>query len=106
MGIAGNSSSSLNSPIDATLDSNQKSLYIADRFNNRIQKYILGTSYGTTVAGNANGTMGTSLSELKYPAQVIVLSNGDMFITDTYNQRILKWSSGSSSGVVVAGTTG
>ncbi len=105
VGIAGNGSNQLNTPIDASLDY-QNSLYIADRNNHRIQKYLMGASYATTVAGNGSGIGGTSLNALPYPAQALIISNGDMFVTDTYNHRILKWSSGSSSAVVVAGVTG
>ena len=84
----------------------QDTLYIADTSNNRIQKYFKDTLSGTTVAGNANGSLGSGLHDLKRPSQVLMASNGNLFIADTYNQRIMLWTNGASSGVVVAGVTG
>jgi hypothetical protein len=103
--VAGTGTDQLNAPVDATLDY-QNSLCVADYDNNRIQKFLMYASDATTVAGNASGIGGTSLNQLKLPAQALIFSNGDMFVTDTYNYRILMWSNGSPSAVVVAGVTG
>ncbi|CAF4743519.1 unnamed protein product, partial [Rotaria sp. Silwood2] len=78
--------------------------YIADRNNHRIQKYLVGSLSGITVAGQANGTSGSTLSYLQNPSRVLVDVNGDMYITDTGNQRILSWSHSASSAVIIAGT--
>ncbi|CAF3716204.1 unnamed protein product [Rotaria sp. Silwood1] len=99
----GNDSTHLNTPWDVTLDY-QNSLYIADRNNHRIQKYLAGSLNGTTVAGQENGTSGSTLSYLQNPSRILIDVNGNMYITDTGNHRILSWSSGSSSGVMIAGT--
>lgn len=104
-GTLGTARNLLYTPCDAALD-DQNNLYIADTANNRIQKYLMGAANGTTVAGNANGLSGFGLSELKRPSQVMVASNGDFFVADTYNQRVMMWSSGSASGTLVAGLTG
>ncbi|CAF4539650.1 unnamed protein product, partial [Rotaria sp. Silwood2] len=60
---SGSDSTHLNTPWDVTLDY-QNSLYIADRNNHRIQKYLVGSLSGITVAGQANGTSGSTLSYL------------------------------------------
>ena len=101
----GSSSNQLNTPLNAILDY-QYNLYIADTSNNRIQKYSRGAVNGTTVAGNASGILGFGLSDLKRPSQVLIASNGDMFVADTYNHRIMWYSNGSPVGVVAAGVTG
>ncbi|CAF2984330.1 unnamed protein product [Rotaria sp. Silwood2] len=100
---SGSDSTHLNTPWDVTLDY-QNSLYIADRNNHRIQKYLVGSLSGITVAGQANGTSGSTLSYLQNPSRVLVDVNGDMYITDTGNQRILSWSHSASSAVIIAGT--
>ena len=101
----GTANNLLNKPFGATLD-DQNNVYVADTNNNRIQKYLVGATNGTTIAGNANGTLGIGLNDLKRPSQVVVDSNGNYFIADTYNQRIMMWPSGSASGTLVAGLTG
>ncbi|CAF4825936.1 unnamed protein product [Rotaria sp. Silwood1] len=101
--VSGNDSTHLNTPWDVILDY-QNSLYIADRNNHRIQKYLVDSLSGTTVAGQANGTSGSTLSYLQNPSRILVDVNGDMYITDTGNHRILSWSHGASSGVISAGT--
>ena len=101
--IAGNTQ--LNTPCVAIVDY-QNTLYIADTSNSRIQKYVMGATYGTTVAGNANGTQCNGLSELRLPSQVLVGSNGYIFVADTGNQRIMLWRNSSISGEIVVGLTG
>ena len=105
-GVPGNSNQLLNSPYGLHLDENNSYLYIADLGNNRIQRYSLGTAAnGTTVAGG-NGA-GSNSDQLDNPHGVYVSkSNGDIYIADTLNHRIQRWSSGASSGVTIAGITG
>ncbi|CAF4724417.1 unnamed protein product, partial [Rotaria sp. Silwood1] len=98
-GVPGNGSDKLNTPYDATLDY-LNTLYIADANNNRIQKYLIGTSNGTTVCGN--GTSGSSSNQLSSPSYVLVDSNGNIRVADTFNQRIQLFSNGSSSGITIA----
>jgi len=106
--IAGNTSfpgtenNQLNAPLGATVDY-QNTLYIADTSNSRIQKYVMDAKYGITVAGNANGTAGSNLSELRFPSQVLVSSNGYMFVADRNNHRVMLWRNSSTSGEIVAG---
>ncbi|CAF3522365.1 unnamed protein product [Adineta steineri] len=104
-GISGNASSGsnyLNRPFDVTLDY-ANNLYIADRYNNRIQKYLFGTTNITTVAGD--GTLGPSSYQLHYPSRVIFDSNGNLLVTDSANHRIQLWPSGGISGTTIAGVT-
>ncbi len=79
-------------------------LYIADNNNNRIQKWLNGASTGTTVAGQATGIPGTSSSFLQNPSGIAVDSSGNVYVTDTSNQRIQFWLNGASSGTTIGGT--
>jgi sugar lactone lactonase YvrE len=101
-GGLGNGSNQLNSPLGLAFDSNN-SLYITDKLNYRVQKFINGSSFGITVAGWANGTNGSSPSQFYYPKSIVIDSNNNMYITDVYNNRVQQWNQSASSGVTVAG---
>ncbi|CAF1065072.1 unnamed protein product [Adineta steineri] len=96
-GISGSNSTLLNNPLGIALDERTFSLYIADTFNNRIQKYDMNTiSAGTTVAGGAG--------QLNNPSAVQLDPSGtNMFIADTLNHRILLWLNGAIKGHTIAG---
>lgn len=100
----GTSSNKLNFPFGLAIDY-LNALYIADSFNHRIQKYQRGVSVGQTVAGRANGTTCSSSACLFTPADVTVDTNGNVYVADSYNNRVQLWSDGSSSGVTVAGNS-
>ena len=70
-------------------------LYIADNYNQRIRKVDASTGIITTVAGNGtagyNGdNIAATSAELNYPAGVTVDGAGNVYIVDTWNQRIRK----------------
>jgi len=78
-------------------------LYIADRHNHRVQKYIRDASFGETIAGQKTGLYGANSSFLSYPTDLTVETNGDIYVCDGSNHRIQLWTSGSTTGVTVAG---
>lgn len=80
------------------------SLYIAELYNNRIQKWAPGATSGVTVAGG-NG-QGAGANQLAGPADVWVMPNGDIYVSDRYNNRIQRWAPGATSGITVAGGNG
>ncbi|CAM4823383.1 unnamed protein product [Rotaria magnacalcarata] len=102
-GISDTTPDKLNKPRGLSIDSNG-TLYIADRNNCRVQKWLSGARNGTTVAGQSNGTCGSGPSLLQTPQGVIVDSNGNVYAVDTYNNRVQLWSYGASFGIMVAGT--
>jgi sugar lactone lactonase YvrE len=84
-------------------------LYIADTFNNRIRKVSGGVI--TTVAGN--GTSGSrdenipaTTAQLNWPYGVAVDSAGNLYIANTYNNRVCKVSGGVITTVAGNGTHG
>lgn len=101
---AGSTDTLLNAPFDISFDAYQN-MYIADYYNNRIQRYPRGSATATTIAG-FNLASGSSRSELYYPSAISVTENGTMFILDNYNQRVLRWQAGDQMGVIVAGGNG
>jgi RHS repeat-associated protein len=86
----------------------QGNLYIADEDNNRIRKVTAATGIITTVAGNGTGGFsgdgGSALSaELYLPSGVAVDSSGNIYIADTYNNRIRKVTASTGIITTVAG---
>ncbi|CAF4156627.1 unnamed protein product, partial [Adineta steineri] len=102
-GTAGVGASQLNKPYVLRLDSSN-ALYISELDNNRIQKWIIGNSNGVTVAGQADGTSGSSSTTLNQPVGLAIDSNDNMYIADKYNNRVIYWANGASSGSIIAGT--
>jgi len=83
--------------------SNSNTLYVADTGNHRIQMWLPGATSGITVAG-ITGYYGTGLNQLWYPNTLMVDNNQNMYIVDSGNNRILQWTIGASSGMIIAGT--
>jgi len=99
-GQFGAANNQLNTPAKIAIDLSD-SLYIADFNNQRVQKYLLNATTGTTVAGNE--TAGNTSTQLNYPTDVAVDSNYNIYVADTNNQRIQLWNAGASVGLMVAG---
>lgn len=59
---------------------------------------------GITVAGG-NGA-GDDLNQLHYPGGIFLDDDSNLYITDEFNHRVVKWDYGSSVGEVVAGGNG
>ncbi len=58
---------------------------------------------GVTVAGYANGTGALNAMALNGPASVIVMPNGNMYVTDRGNGRVQKYPAGSPLGITLVG---
>ena len=105
------SSALLNAPQGVALDASGN-LYIADTNNNRIRKITAATNIISTVAGNGTGGFsgdGASATGAKInsPYSVAVDPNGNIYIADTYNNRVRKvTSAGIISTVAGNGTAG
>lgn len=101
-GSPGVSANQLHHPAGVIVDASN-TLYIVDTGNNRIQRYLPGTLNGTTVAGQSNGAAGSGLSDLRGPVDMVIDSNGSIYIADTLNHRVFYWNNGSSAGDMIAG---
>jgi hypothetical protein len=69
-----------------------------------VQAATVNYAQPSTVAGG-NGA-GSSANQLYYPFGVFVDGNGNVYVCDQTNQRIMKWAPGATSGVTVAGGNG
>jgi hypothetical protein len=102
-GTAGSGLNLLNVPTGIFIDSSN-TLYISDTTNCRILSYL---SYATnaTVAAGQTGVCGSALNQLSTSMRFIYVdASGNIYITDTGNNRVMRWASGASTGVMVAGT--
>ena len=101
-------SASLNYPSGVALDSSGN-VYIADRSNERIRKVAVSTGIITTIAGTGyygsygDGGAATSAS-LNYPYGVALDSSGNVYIADSWNERIRKVAVSTGIITTIAGT--
>ncbi len=103
---AGFDSLHLSKPQGIFLDTFYNALYVADSENHRIQRFRpIGNFTGETVAGINQS--GVGLYQLKYPSSIYVLNNRDIFITDSHNKRIVRWTLGNytAGGSCIIGCT-
>lgn len=85
-GQPGSNSTSLRQPIGITLDP-MGNLYVADTMNHRVQFFQAGLPIGRTIAG-VTGTSGDSLTQLNRTYWVALDNQLNLYVSDTYNQRI------------------
>ncbi|CAF1243413.1 unnamed protein product [Adineta steineri] len=102
-GAEGEGASQFKEPYVLIFDSSN-ALYVSDWGNHRIQKWIIGSSVGVTVAGQADGTSGVSSTTLSQPIGLTIDSSNNMYIVDKANHRVMYWVHGASSGSMIAGT--
>ncbi|MFY7964109.1 MAG: NHL repeat-containing protein, partial [Chitinophagaceae bacterium] len=98
-GIEGSADNRLWNPSGVAIDSSGN-IYVADYVNHRIQKWAVGATTGTTVAGN--GISGNAANQLNLPAGVFVDAVGNIYVADKGNHRIQKWAVGATTGTTVA----
>jgi len=100
-------SSALFFPQRVAVDSSGN-IFVADTYNQRIRRIDGATGRITTVAGNgARGYSGdggpATSAELNYPTGVAVDSSGNVFIADTFNNRVRRVNSVTGVITTVAG---
>jgi sugar lactone lactonase YvrE len=104
----GISADSLSNPVGITLDSSGN-LYVADWNNNRVLFYLAGSTTATRVYGQAtygtNGANngGVSATTLNGPQAVALDSSGNLYVADTFNNRVLFYPSDSTTATQVYG---
>ena len=53
--------------------------------NNRIQRWLAGASYGTTMVG---GTLGTGPTQLNFPEMILFDGSNNLLVVDRKNNRL------------------
>ncbi|MFM7497956.1 MAG: NHL repeat-containing protein, partial [Bacteroidota bacterium] len=94
-GLPGMGPDMLHAPAGLFLDS-KGFLFIADRNNHRIQRWIPGTLFSQTVAGGYG--QGNQLNQLSIPSEVYVDVYGAIYVSDLGNNRVVLWNNLNSTG--------
>jgi trimeric autotransporter adhesin len=87
-------SAQISAPYGVAVDS-AGNIYIADTYNHRIRKVVAATGLIFTVAGSGSSGFGgdggaATAAQLYYPYGVAVDGAGNLYIADTYNNRVRK----------------
>ncbi|CAF1509741.1 unnamed protein product [Adineta ricciae] len=77
------------------------SLYVVDQKDNSVKRWKQGEKNGTTVAGG-NG-QGSRLDQLWNPGFILIDDNYTIYISDTWNNRIMKWVKNATEGIMFNG---
>ncbi|CAF5041809.1 unnamed protein product, partial [Rotaria sp. Silwood1] len=67
-------------------------------------KWMEGAKQGIVVAGGQE--QGNGLTQLLYPAGVVVDQLGTVYVADEWNNRIMRWPKGATQGSVIVGGNG
>jgi len=102
-GFSSVSSDQLNTPYSLALDS-ANTMYITDYDNNRVQKWTVDDTQATTVAGQASGATGAGSNVLLRPTGIVIDEDGNIYVSDSGNNRVQFWANGASIGTTIAGT--
>jgi hypothetical protein len=108
----GVSANSLNSPYGVPLDSSGN-LYVCDYPNNRVLFYLSGSTTATRVYGqlgsfttNTQNNGGISANSLDRPTGCVLDSSGNLYVADTFSNRVLFYPAGSTTATRVYGQGG
>ncbi|CAF0953187.1 unnamed protein product [Adineta steineri] len=93
----------LNNPTFIFVDEDQ-SVYVSDKDNHRVMKWIKDAKEGRIVAGG-NGN-GGNLNQLSAPRGVIVDHWSQIYVVDCENDRVMRWCEGKEEGEIVIGGNG
>jgi len=96
--------SNLYNPVGIYVDENEN-IFVAESGSNRVTKWSLEKSIGQRVAGTERKN-GSRLSDLNRPTSIILDDEQIMYITDCYNNRILRWRKDSTQGECIVGCSG
>jgi sugar lactone lactonase YvrE len=89
------------------IDKNDGSLYVADSFHDRIQKWPKNATQGITVAGSLFHKPGENSELLNCPNAVLVDEEINMiYIVDVNNKRIQRWLINATEGETIVGRSG
>ncbi|CAF4289290.1 unnamed protein product, partial [Adineta steineri] len=101
-GSSGTALNKLSSPTGIFLDSSDY-LYVADSGSYRVLKYAPSVTTGTLIAG-LTSVSGTTLDLFSTGIRYIFVdSSQNLYVADTYNNRVVLWPNGASTATIAAG---
>ena len=81
------------------------SIYISDRKKHQVQRWGGDETCGALVVAGGNKE-GQRLNQLNNPSFIFVDDNYSLYISDSWNHRVVKWFKGAREGIIVAGGCG
>ena len=93
----------LNYPRGLCFDPFSNSFIIANANNNNILRYVLGASSLTLVAGDINGTAGTTSTLFNSTNEATLDPMGNLYVADRFNNRIQFFYPDQPNGTTIAG---
>jgi len=102
---AGINNTQLNSPLGVYFDLLTNSLIIVNHAGHNVVRWKLGDDHWTLLAGDAQGTGGTSATSLSGPTFITLDPMGNLYVADRSNYRIQMFANGELTGKTVAGIT-
>ncbi|UJR38775.1 hypothetical protein I4U23_031440 [Adineta vaga] len=89
---AGVAANQLNSPTSIIASRYDGAIYIADRNNNRIQKWLVNATFGITIADSPSGIAGNTPYLLNWPFDIKLACNEEcLYVSDNRNNRIQRF---------------
>ena len=80
-------------------------LYISDTAKHEVRRYQIGDMNAPVVVAGGHGR-GGGLNQLHWPTYLFVDGRQSVYISDSSNNRVMKWDKDASEGKVVAGSQG
>lgn len=97
---AGVTVATFSAPADVFVDK-QGNIYTSAQASSQVQMVTISTNTYTVAAGS--GDPGNSLRDLASNTGIFVDDNGAVYVCDSDNNRIMKWTRGATTGILVAG---
>ncbi|CAF0777826.1 unnamed protein product [Adineta steineri] len=80
-------------------------LYVSDCMKNEVRRWKMGEyNEGIIVAGS--NEKGDQLNQLHYPTFIFVDKDQSVYVSDCFNNRVMKWKKDANEGTIVAGGNG
>lgn len=95
----------INAEINSSLSKREVTLTIANSNLNLNKTVSIFQNPRVSIVAGGNG-IGSNLNQLNSPSSVCVDTQGNIFTTDQFNNRVVKWAPNSLQGSVVAGGNG
>ena len=84
---------------------NEGSLYVSDWERHQVRRHGREDGRNGVVVAGGNGD-GAALNQLHHPLQILVGTDRAVYVSDSYNHRVMKWTRDAKNGMVVAGGQG
>ncbi|CAF3265187.1 unnamed protein product [Rotaria socialis] len=79
----------------------QRNIYVSDKWNHRIMKWIKEANESIVIAGGQ--CEGNALAQLSCLSRVFIDNSNTLYVADSGNHRVMCWPQGAKQGTVIVG---